>query len=68
MPQWLEQREAEHMHVVSYQFTQLKQSIDILSVVEQKNALSIYITLGTVDIPIFDKGRTYDTLEILKDK
>jgi len=68
MPQWLEQKEADHMHVVSYQFTQLKHSLDILSVVEQKNVISTYITLGIADIPIFGSGRTYDSLEIISDK
>jgi hypothetical protein len=67
VPQWLEQNEADHMHVVSYQFTQLKHSLDILSVVEQKNAISTYITLGIADLPIFGSGRTYDSLEILSD-
>jgi hypothetical protein len=67
VPQWLEQKEAEHMHEVSYQFTQIKHSLDILSVIEQKNAISTYITLGVADIPVFGNGRTYDTLEILSD-
>jgi hypothetical protein len=67
LPQWLEQKEADHMHEVSYQFAQLKQSLDILSIIEQKNAISIYLTLGTSDIPIFGTGRTYDYLNILSD-
>ena len=67
VPQWLEQKEADHMHVVSYQFAQLKHALDILLVVEQKNAISTYITLGTTDIPIFGNGRTYDSLGILSD-
>ncbi len=67
VPQWLEQKEADHMHEVSYQFAQIKQSLDILSVIEQKNAISIYLTLGTSDIPIFGSGRTYDYLNILSE-
>ncbi len=67
VPQWLEQREAEHMHIVSNQFTQLKYALDIHSVVEQKNAISTYITLGTTDLPIFGSGRTFGSLEILSD-
>ncbi len=66
-PQWLEQKEADHMHVVSYQFTQLKHACDILSVVEQKNAISTYITLGSPDLPFFGSGGTSDSLEILSD-
>jgi hypothetical protein len=68
VPQWLEEKEADHMHVVSYQFAQLKHSLDILSVIEQKNAISVYITLGTAEIPIFGSGRTYDYLDILSDE
>ena len=67
VPQWLEQKEADHMHVVSYQFSQIKQSLDILSVIEQKNAISIYLTLGSSEIPIFGTGRTYDYLNILSE-
>lgn len=65
VPQWLEQKEADHMHLVSYQFTQLKQSLDILSIIDQKNAISVYITLGTSEIPIFGTGKTYDYLNVL---
>jgi hypothetical protein len=67
VPQWLEQKEADHMHLTSYQFAQIKQSLDILSVIEQKNAISVYLTLGTSDIPIFGSGRTYDYLNIFSD-
>jgi hypothetical protein len=67
IPQWLEQKEADHMHVVDYQFTQIKQAIDFLSVIGQKNAISIYLTLGTSEIPIFGIGGTYDHLDILSD-
>jgi hypothetical protein len=67
VPQWMEQKEAEHMHIASYQFTQLKQIMDILAVTEQENAISAYITLGTADIPIFGVGRTYDDLNIFTD-
>ncbi len=65
VPQWLEQKEADHMHLVSYQFAQFKQSLDILSIIDQKNSISNYITLGTSEIPIFGTGKTYDNLNIL---
>lgn len=67
VPQWLEEKEAEHMHLVSYQFAQIKHSLDILSIIEQENAISVYITLGTAEIPIFGSGRTYDYLDISSD-
>lgn len=64
VPQWLEQREYDHMHDVSYQFSQFKYSMDILSATQQENAISTYISLGISDLPFFDTGRTYDSLEI----
>jgi len=67
VPQWLEQREYDHMHEVSYQFSQFKYSMDILTLTQQGNAISTYMTLGISDLPFFDKGRTYDSLEILPD-
>lgn len=67
VPQWLEQKEAEHMHEVSNQFAHLKYALDMLAVVEQNNAISTYITLGTNELPIFGTGRTFGSLEILSD-
>lgn len=67
MPQWQEQREADHMHDVAYQFSQLKYTIDVLSAIGQKNAISTYINLGMPDYPIFGSGRTYDSLDVLPD-
>jgi len=67
VPQWLEQKEAEHMEEVSNQFARLKYALDIQSVVEQKTAISSSITLGSKEIPIFGSGRTFGSLEILSD-
>ena len=46
VPQWMEQKEAEHMDNVAIQFSQLKYSIDTLSV----NCNSISIVLGYYNI------------------
>jgi hypothetical protein len=67
MPQWQEQREADHMHDLAYQFSQIKYTIDVLSTVGQQNAISTYINLGIPDYPILGSGRTYDSLEIIPD-
>ena len=66
VPQWLEQTEAAHMEDVSNQFAQLKYALDIQSIVEQKNAISSSITLGSKEIPVFGIGRTFGSLEILE--
>lgn len=65
MPQWQEQREADHMHDLAYQFSQIKYTTDILSALGQKNAISTYINLGIADYPILGSGRTYDSLQVL---
>jgi len=66
VPQWLEQQESLHMEEVSNQFTQLKYALDIQSAVEQNNAISSSITLGSKDIPFFNLGRTFGTVEIIE--
>jgi len=65
VPQWLENSEAAHMIETSNQFTQLKYALDMQTLVNGSSAMTIPITLGTKDIPFFDRGRTFDTLEII---
>ena len=65
VPQWLEESEAAHMEEISNQFAQLKYALDIQSVVNDSTAISSSVTLGTKEIPFFDKGRTFDTLRIV---
>ena len=65
VPQWLEESEAAHMEEISNQFAQLKYALDIQSVVNDSTAISSSVTLGTKEIPFFDKGRTFDALKIV---
>jgi len=65
VPNWLKQKEAHHMNDVQTQFTQLKYTIDVLSLLEEHVSIANYITLGTEELPVLNTGRTYDTLEIL---
>lgn len=67
LPQWLETSEADHMDEVSQQFSQLKYALDLQSIVDSNTAMSTSFTLGINDVPFFDKGRTFDTLEIIND-
>ena len=67
VPQWLENSEATHMKETSNQFTQLKYALDIQTLVNDSTAMTIPVTLGTKDIPFFNRGRTFDTLEIIYD-
>ena len=67
VPQWLESSEASHMEEVSQQFSQLKYALDIQSIAIDDTAMTTSVSLGMKEIPFFNKGRTFDTLEIIKD-
>jgi len=67
VPQWLENSEASHMKETSNQFIQLKYALDIQTLVNDSSAMTTPITLGVKDIPFFNRGRTFDTLEIIND-
>ena len=65
VPQWMEQKEAEHMDTVLNQFSQLKFSIDTLSVLSEKySAISSPITLGSKEMPFLSSTRAYGSLEV----
>lgn len=67
VPQWLKSSEAAHMEEVSNQFAQLKYALDIQSTVNDSTAITTPVTLGNKEIPLFNKGRTFDTLDIIND-
>ena len=67
VPQWIEEKEAAHMEEVSNQFAMLKYALDIQSIVNQSTAISATITLGNKEIPFFDLGRTFDSLNVIED-
>jgi len=65
VPQWMEQKEAEHMDTVLNQFSQLKFSIDTLSVISKKySAISSPMTLGSKEMPFLSSIRAYGSLEV----
>jgi len=66
VPQWMEQKESEHMGEIANQFAQLKFSIDTLSVATQPySQISVPITLGSDEIPFLNSMRSYGSLNIL---
>ena len=67
VPQWIEEKEAAHMEEVSNQFAMLKYALDIQSIVNQSTSISATITLGNKEIPFFDMGRTFDSLNVIED-
>jgi hypothetical protein len=65
VPQWMEEKEAEHMDTVLNQFSQLKFSIDTLSVLSKKySSISSPIALGSKEMPFFSSARAYGSLKI----
>jgi hypothetical protein len=72
IPNWSEEREAEHMEKVADQFTQLKFAVDVLSTIEKSNnKITTAITLGTneIPLPLFLKSeKSFGYLRILTDE
>jgi hypothetical protein len=69
VPNWMEQKEAEHMEIVRDQFSQLKFAIDINSAIEQEyTPIATTITLGSKELPFFMSQRSYGALEIISDE
>ena len=64
VPQWTEGTEASHMEEVANQFTQLKYALDLQSIANDSTTMSTSIVLGSREIPFFNSGRTYGSLEI----
>ena len=67
VPQWLEESEASHMEDVSNQFTQLKYALDIQALVNDSTSVTTSVTLGSKELPFFDSGRTFGSLDIDED-
>jgi hypothetical protein len=72
IPNWSEEREAEHMEKVAEQFTQIKFAVDVLSTIEQAgNKITTSITLGTneIPLPLFLKSeKSFGYLRLLDDE
>lgn len=68
VPQWMSQKEAEHMNEVAGQFADIKYAIDIQSIIEQDTPISTPITLGSEELPFFRSMRAYGSITILSDE
>ena len=65
VPQWMKEREAEHMDVVANQFASLKYSIDLQATQKSHSPLVNSITLGSKELPYFISSRAFGSLQIL---
>jgi hypothetical protein len=64
IPQVMNQKEADHMNVVSNQFSSMKAMIDLQSMTEKDVPISSPITLGSRELPYFVTARAYGELRI----
>lgn len=65
LPQWMKEREAEHMDVVANQFASLKYSLDLQTMAESSSPLTNSITLGSKELPYFASARAFGSMQIL---
>lgn len=65
VPQWMSEKEAEHMEEVAKQFSQLKFAIDTLTIAENSiSSINCPITLGSKELPFLFSSRSYGDLEV----
>ena len=67
VPQWMEQRESEHMSNTATQFMLLKFAIDTQIVSSSILSINTPITLGSDKIPYFLSDRSYGSIEVISD-
>jgi len=65
VPQWMKDKEADHMDVVANQFANLKFSIDLQVMSKADIPITNSITLGSKELPYFLSSRAFGSLQIL---
>ncbi|MBU0497610.1 MAG: hypothetical protein KKC68_00820 [Candidatus Thermoplasmatota archaeon] len=64
VPNLMEQREAEHMEEVAYQFSLLKYAIDIQSISGKNTPIATSVTLGSKELPFLTSDRSFGYLDV----
>ena len=67
IPELMKNREAEHMDLISNQFSQLKMAIDMLCMSKSNYSLTVPITLGSREIPYFITARAIGEISVRDD-
>ncbi len=65
IPKWMESREAEHMGVVSDQFSQLKFTVDTQIALKENIPVSSSITLGSRELGFFMSNKAFGRLALI---
>lgn len=64
VPQIMEQREAEHMDLVSNQFSTLKSMMDLQAITQSDAPITSMITLGSRELPYFITARAFGEISV----
>ena len=65
VPQWMQDKEAEHMETVQNQLSQLKFAIDAQAALQKPyTTISNPLTLGSKEMPFLFSSRSYGNLEL----
>jgi hypothetical protein len=64
IPQVMEQKESEHMDLVSNQISSLKSMIDLQGMTRSSAPISSMVTLGSRDLPYFITAKAYGGLSV----
>lgn len=64
IPNWMSEKEAEHIDEVADQFSMLKFAIDTQSLTEKDIPISTSITLGSKELPFLSSNRAFGFLRI----
>jgi hypothetical protein len=67
IPKWMESREAEHMGVVSNQFSNFKYTIDTQIALKQDIPVSSSVTLGSRELGFFMSNKAFGRLALISD-
>lgn len=67
VPNWMEEREYEHMEKVAAEFSRLSFAFDVLAETEQDIPITASITLGSKELGFLMSSRAYGSISILED-
>src|SRR4030042_448557 len=65
IPEVMEQRESEHMDLVSNQISSLKSTIDLQGVTQSSAPISSMLTLGSRDLPYFITAKAFGEVSVI---
>lgn len=65
VPNWMKEKESDHMDTVGNQFSNLKFSIDLQTMAQMDVPITNSITLGSKELPYFVSARAFGSLNVI---